>query len=199
MGVAMNIIVEKSLLLGVLFSIASCNTIADEYQLFSQQSQVAIKEFAGTLKGALVSAMKSGGPIEAIKVCNQVAPSIAQNLSEKYDLEIARTSLKVRNPSNSPDKWEQTVLNQFENRKINGEAIKTLTFSEIISNKDGQQMRMMKAIPTGQVCLTCHGSKLDETIQATLNTLYPNDQATGFSLGDIRGAFTIQKTLSVYK
>lgn len=183
---------KKIIITSLLLVLTPYTASADDLQEFNQQSKMAIKEFAGSLKGALVSAMKSGGPVEAISVCNQVAPKIAQSLSEKYDLTIARTSLKVRNPNNSPDVWEMDVLNQFETRKANGEAIKTLAFSDAVSS---QEMRMMKAIPTGKVCLTCHGSNIAESVQTSLNTLYPDDQATGFSLGDIRGAFSVSKTI----
>jgi hypothetical protein len=183
------------ILSGALVSLASHNLIADEQLEFKQQSKAAIKEFATTLKGALVSAMKAGGPTEAIQVCNQVAPTIAASLSEKYGFEIARTSLKVRNPDNKADYWEQKILKQFEERKQAGEEIKTLTFSEKVTEGDKQELRMMKAIPTGAVCLKCHGSNIAEPVQASLNELYSEDQATGFSLGDIRGAFTIRKTL----
>ena len=97
-------------LLAVIFS----NTAtAYEHEQFTQEGKAAIKEFAGTLKGALVSAMKSGGPIEAINVCNEVAPTISVELSKKYGFEIARTSLKVRNPNNTADDWEKEILYQF--------------------------------------------------------------------------------------
>lgn len=186
---------KKIILISALFTIFSHGAIADEYQQFSQQSKAAIKEFSGSLKGSLVAAMKSGGPVEAINVCNQVAPTIAATLSEKYGFDIARSSLKVRNASNSPDSWEKGVLNQFETRKQQGEAVKTLTFSEVTTAEGDQQMRMMKAIPTGEVCLKCHGRNIAEPIKTSLAELYPDDQATGFALGDIRGAFTIRKTV----
>ena len=179
------------------FSLASQILIAQEQQeQFEQQSKIAITEFATTLKGALVTAMKSGGPTEAITVCRQVAPTIAASLSEKYGFEIARTSLKVRNLNNKEDSWEQKVLKQFEARKQAGEPIKMLSFSEQINSDNGQELRMMKAIPTGKVCLKCHGSNISKPVQASLNSLYPEDQATGFKLGDIRGAFTIRKVIT---
>ena len=53
----------------------------------------------------------------------------------------------------------------------------------------------MKAIPTDDVCLTCHGKQIPEKLSAQLEKLYPDDQATGFSKGDIRGAFTVVKIL----
>ena len=182
---------KKSLL--IIVGLLSEPVMADDLTEFNQQSQQAIKEFATTLKSHLVTAMKAGGPTQAITVCNSVAPIIAQDLSAKYDLEIGRTSLKVRNPDNAPDQWEQSVLKQFESRKTQGEDVKTLSFSETVTHDDQQEMRMMKAIPTGKVCLTCHGSDIKPEIQASLAELYPNDEATGFALGDIRGAFTVRK------
>jgi hypothetical protein len=51
----------------------------------------------------------------------------------------------------------------------------------------------MKAIPVGQVCLTCHGSDIAPELRTEINTYYPEDMATGFELGELRGAFTITK------
>ena len=51
----------------------------------------------------------------------------------------------------------------------------------------------MKPIPTVGLCVTCHGGDVSEKITQRINFLYPNDLATGFSVGDIRGAFTLQK------
>jgi len=82
-------------LLVTALALSSHSVFADEQQAFQQQSKAAIKEFATSLKSALVSAMKSGGPTEAIQVCNLMAPAIASSLSEKHGLEIARTSIKV--------------------------------------------------------------------------------------------------------
>jgi hypothetical protein len=53
----------------------------------------------------------------------------------------------------------------------------------------------MKAIPTGAVCLACHGETIAPPIAAKINELYPQDQATGFREGDLRGAFVVTKTL----
>jgi hypothetical protein len=49
----------------------------------------------------------------------------------------------------------------------------------------------MKAIPTGAVCLACHGQTLAPEIQEALDTDYPHDRARGYELGQIRGAFSI--------
>lgn len=180
----------------VMVCLVSNASFADEHEMFVQQSQAAIIEFSAALKGSLMAAMQSGGPVEAINACNRMAPVIASDLSKKYGLEIARTSLKIRNPKNQPSALEKEVLNQFEIRKQQGESIATLSFDESMTRGNRHEMFMMKAIPTGELCLTCHGTNIPEPVQTKLDQLYPEDQATGFELGDIRGAFTIRKIVA---
>ncbi len=166
-----------------------------EQALFIEQGKYAIQVFSEKLKGALLSAIKSGGPSDAISVCKEMAPIIADELSAQYDFNIARTSLKTRNPNNRPDAWEKEVLNQFEISKNQGASISSLMISESVTQGDHQELHLMKAIPTGKLCLTCHGENIDPTIQTQLSKLYPDDEAIGFKLGDIRGAFTIRKVI----
>lgn len=164
-------------------------------QAFDRDAQAAIKELATSLKSSLMAAMNDGGPAEAVSVCNLIAPSLAAEISKKYGLEIGRTSLKVRNPANEADAWETDVLQRFETRLASGEAIQKLTFKEKVGSESGSQWRMMKAIPTDKVCLSCHGKKIAEPIQARIEAHYPDDLATGFKLGDIRGAFTVKRDI----
>lgn len=151
------------------------------------ESREAVKALGKELIAQLKQALEEGGPVKAIKVCNSEAPEIAAKLSSQYDWEIGRTSLKTRNPKNNPDEWETIVLQQFEQRKQQGEAIATLEYYETTA----KGFRYMKAIPTKGLCLTCHGDAIPESVKATLVELYPEDKATGFKLGDIRGAFTV--------
>jgi hypothetical protein len=162
----------------------------------AEQAKGLIKEFATTLQGELQTAMKAGGPTKAISVCRDRAPAIASDLSTRSGWEVARTSLKVRNQAqNLPDDWETGVLEAFERRKAAGEPVDTIAFGEIVEVQGGKQFRFMKAIPTGEVCLACHGSDLTAEVAAALDELYPGDQARGFALGDIRGAFSLSKPL----
>jgi hypothetical protein len=166
---------------------------ADDIASFDLQSKEAIKTFATTLKTSLLAAMKAGGSIEAINVCNAQAPLIAAELSKQYGMEIGRTSLKVRNSDNAPDSWEAEVLNDFEQRKSKGEPIQSLVVTATEHSEDGDYFRTIKAIPTDKTCLICHGNQISAQTQKSIDTLYPNDQATGFKLGDIRGAFSVKK------
>ncbi len=161
---------------------------------FVQDSRALVKTFAGALKGELQAAIEAGGPAHAISVCNVRAPEIAAELSTPGEKTIGRTSHKLRNPANAPDGWETKVLDEFRQRAMAGESLKGMERTERFQDESGTTYRYMKAIPVGQVCLTCHGADIDPELKAEIDRTYPDDQATGFELGQLRGAFTITKT-----
>ncbi|MFW8601568.1 Tll0287-like domain-containing protein [Desulfobacterota bacterium M19] len=156
----------------------------------------AVKELGTNLKKALKQAMKEGGPARAIAVCNEKALRIADKISLERGWRIGRTSLKYRNPANAPDAWERSVLLQFARRRAAGENPAGMEFSEIVNKNGRQEFRYMKAIPTAAICLKCHGRHIAPAIEKEIHKLYPDDLATGFKLGDIRGAFTITEPIS---
>jgi len=87
------------------------------------------------------------------------------------------------------------VLNDFEKRKADGANPKKLEHYEVVTENGKKMFRYMKAIPTAEVCTKCHGQNINPAVKAKLNELYPNDKATGFKAGDIRGAFTITQPM----
>jgi hypothetical protein len=160
------------------------------------EARKIIKQFFTQLKGELQKAMKEGGPVHAISVCNEKAPKITDDISASTGWYVARTSLKPRAPTNSPLPWEKKVLEQFEQEKAAGKEIKTIDYSEVVEEDGKKVFRYMKAIPTGKVCLKCHGSaEVSPEVEKKLHELYPSDKARSFKVGDIRGAFVLKKTL----
>lgn len=155
-----------------------------------------IQEYSAALKQELTTAIKEGGAIEALHVCNVKAPEIANQVSEKAGINVSRTSLKPRNAASAPDTWEEAVLKSFETRKAKGEDPSKLEFHAVVENNGKREMRYMKAIPTAELCLNCHGSQLQPDIQDKISTLYPQDKAVGFKVGDLRGAFIVREALS---
>lgn len=163
-----------------------------------EEAKLAVKALGGTLQGELQLAMKSGGPINALDVCQTKAPEIAKSVSADKGMAVSRVSLKNRNPvMGKANEWQNTVLNDFETRKTSGESPDTLAYANIVKAADGkQEFRFMKAIPTGAVCLACHGAELKPDVSAKLKELYPEDHATGYKEGDLRGAFVVVKQLA---
>ena len=156
-------------------------------------AKLAIKTYAGALKSELKKAMGEGGPVNAISVCNTKAMPITNQVSKEQGLKLSRVSLKNRNPNNAPNDWQRKVLEDFETRKSTGEDIKSMTYAEVIEQNNSKQFRFMKAIPTGEMCVLCHGANIASGVRIKLDELYPEDKATGFNIGDIRGAFVVTK------
>jgi hypothetical protein len=151
-----------------------------------------VKRFGSTLKPELKNAIKTGGPAHAIYVCSERAPAIAQSLSEDTGWNVNRVSLKPRNSQTAiPDTWETKVLQQFDQRQANGESAENMAFAEVVDGK----FRFMKAQGVQAVCMNCHAAEIKPETEAALREKYPLDKARGYSLGQIRGAFSLSRDL----
>lgn len=169
----------------------------DELAALKDEGKGLIKQFATELKGELVSAIKSGGPVNAIGVCNMKAPQIADNISQASGWTVARSSHKLRNPANAADDFTATAIAEFLTRQANGEKPGTMVKVQIVEENGDRVFRMIKAIPTGKVCLACHGAdSVKPQVEAALKEHYPEDKARGFKLGEMRGVFTLKKVLN---
>jgi hypothetical protein len=188
----------KKLVMGALLCTLPFTVSADSDQYKAEAKKIT-GEFFEELKGELVKGMQAGGPIAAIGVCHSLAPTIAAKHSESSGWDVGRTSLKLRNPNNAPDAWEAAVLEQFEERRAQGEGPETLAFAETVEEGGEKYYRFMKGIvmpPMEKMpCLKCHGENIDPTVAAKLDALYPQDEARGYKAGQVRGAFTLKKKL----
>ena len=168
----------------------------------SQHEQAAAKvtgTFLKELSAAMKREMNKGGPLEAIKVCGELAPDMANRLSRETGWRVTRVGTRVRNPLlGMPDAWEQHVLGEFTDRAAKGEALADMTYSEVVSEPGGQYFRFMKPIVVQPKCLLCHGpaETIPKSIKNILTTHYPFDAATGYKAGDLRGAVSIKQPLT---
>lgn len=158
------------------------------------RSQQLADRFQRDLQGALKSAIAAGGHVGAIDTCATVAPAIARQLSEESGATVRRTALKVRNPAAKPDAFERETMSAWIRGPV-GEDGKPAERTVVLAGKDGQpQVRWMRAIPTGDMCVACHGSAIAPDVEAAIAARYREDRATGFSPGDLRGAVSISWT-----
>ena len=152
----------------------------DESALLEKSRQITA-DYATQLQAALQESMASGGPTGAIEVCATLAPQLASDLSRASGAKVRRTSLRFRNPGNAPDEWEARALQHLE----------ATNTTELFEPDAYGGARYVKAIPTGGVCLACHGEQLAPDIDSELDKAYPHDRARGFNVGDLRGAFSV--------
>jgi hypothetical protein len=147
------------------------------------------------LQAELVAAMKDGGPLKGIEVCRSKAPVLGADLSKESGWKVGRTALRVRNPANAPDAWEKKTLEEFAARLAKGEDPGAVEKFEVLEVGGRKTFRYMKAIRTAEPCLGCHGPALKPELAAKVKELYPDDRATGFAAGDLRGAFTLSRPM----
>lgn len=147
------------------------------------------------LLAVLQAEIAKSGPEGAISVCQVQAPALARAASEQTGWNVKRVSLRNRNPKAVPDAWERAALEDFDRRAAAHEPAATLERYEAVQQDGKTVWRYMRALPTGELCLACHGpaEQLSPAVKAKLAALYPDDRATGYRVGDIRGAMTLKK------
>lgn len=167
-----------------------------------EKREAAAREAAMTLMkelgGELKRAMRSGGPQEAIAVCTERAPAITARISRERGWKVTRVSSRYRNPLlGMPDAWEAETLEVFRQRHADGEPYKGMSRAERVSVNGRADFRYMQAIPMQGLCMSCHGPKeaLAPEVRERLEERYPHDRAIGFSVGDLRGAFSIRQSM----
>ncbi|QFU75847.1 DUF3365 domain-containing protein [Halioglobus maricola] len=169
-----------------------CSALAHTTALDDEAASLA-QEFVGRLQPQLKQAMEEGGPGMAIEVCSHQAPLIADTLSAESGWIIKRVSLKSRNASRAvPDQWERAVLEDFDRRAAAGESPVTIHYSETTPS----HYRHLQAQGAEGLCLMCHGKDLAPTVNEALELYYPDDMATGYTAGQVRGAISLTKSIS---
>ena len=177
-------------------TLSTLPALADEAPWVSDARKIA-SAIPPKLLGVLKEEIHSGGPENAITVCREKAPQMAKAASEQSGWNIRRVSLKNRNPKATPDAWEKAVLEEFDRRAAAGENPVSLEKGEVVTEGNQKIQRYMKALPTQDLCLACHGSAeaITPAVSEQLRKLYPDDKATGYAAAEIRGAITLKKSV----
>jgi hypothetical protein len=136
----------------------------------------------------LSGAIAAGGPEGAIDICGARAQQIADSLSVVLGVSVKRVSERHRNPADVPSAVERAVLDRFA---AAGGEMDTVF---VVGEADSLVYRYMRPIYIRTaVCLECHGDpeRMRAGVLDRIKARYPDDKATGYSLGDLRGAFTV--------
>ncbi len=183
-----------------LMLITSLALAEDELSQRQQAAEQVTQQFVKQLGSHLQTEMKTNGPVSAIKVCKDVAPEIASQLSIENGWRVSRVTTKVRNPLlGMPDQWERTTLADFEAQAAKGEEYSTMNKTAVV-DEDGQfYFRYMKPLVIAPVCLSCHGSddQIPAAVKTELEKAYPFDRATGYKVSELRGAVSIKQPMAI--
>ncbi|NMG74931.1 Tll0287-like domain-containing protein [Aromatoleum diolicum] len=171
--------------------------IADDASMMTE-ARSAASSLPPKLVAALNEEIARSGPEGAIPVCRDLAPKMAKDVAASTGWQLKRVSLKPRNAQRAtPDTWERAALEDFDRRAAAGESPATLEKGEIVEQDGKRVYHYAKALPTQTLCLNCHGPQetLSPEVKARIGEHYPDDRATGYREGQIRGAIIATKAL----
>ena len=126
--------------------------------------------------------------MEHNETTRMLMPAMAGNeIGKKFynatGYQLRQVSSKYRNPKNKPDKFEQIALAEFEKNK-------NLPEYKGVEKIDGQKvLRYLIPLYIEEACLKCHSAK--EKIPDFIQESYPEDKATDYVAGDLRGAISV--------
>lgn len=151
-----------------------------------QQARITLatdarNDMFGRLMSALGQAMATEGTAGAIDVCRQRAPQIAQEVGAAHGVRIGRTSERLRNPDNRAPAWAQAFLSERPEAPVYALA-------------DDGTLGAVLPIRIMTLCLACHGApaSIAPAVRDALAMHYPDDAATGYAEGDLRGWFWVE-------
>jgi len=177
-----------SLLLVVVFSCQQGLSIKEKENYTAKGKEIAQATFK-SMAGEVGKNMKEGGVSQAAPFCNAHASDLTIEMEEKFNVNIKRTSLKLRNENNTPNEKEKTVLEQYQSLLDQGKELVPLV------EKDSDGLPHFYApIKLKDKCVACHGV-IGETMKheadSIIKVLYPNDLAVSYKEGDLRGIWSI--------
>ncbi len=173
-------------------SIAEQSTQDPQIEQVLMEARQVSSELADKVRGLLLKEIEKGGLAGAVKVCSEMAQNITREFNARSGHTVRRVSLRYRNPSNIPDEYERRKLEELD--LLNKKKEMKNEYGEVVDEGGQKYLRYMKPLVALPLCLNCHGPK--ENISADMKTIlaekYPEDRATGFLVGDLRGAISVK-------
>ena len=176
------------LLLPILFCAGAA---AQDLTAERDSARAAVQQLRQVMMQQLQTSLREVGPAEATAVCRHLAPEMAKEIAAETGWEIRRPALKARDPANHPTELERGVLLGYLSRSLAGQSFEEMETVRLVEQDGRTYVHYMRAIPMLDACLTCHGSDLAPDVAAKIREVYPQDEAVGFQVGDLRGAFSL--------
>lgn len=158
------------------------------------RGQAAMREFGDRLRNELRAAMSEDGPAGAVSFCHDQAPRIADEVMATHGVRLGRVAVagRNRNPGNAHGGWQGELLDSFQQAVDTGGAPEAQMAVIRDQVPAGVELRMARGIRVEAACLMCHGDNIAPPIAERLAALYPEDRATGFLEGDLRGLVWVE-------
>ena len=196
----MNTYFRLAIVLSVIASLAffgcrnsnkkTSNHLSDEeLSLYQKTGSDLAASTQKVLASNLVGTIQERGTLEALEFCNIQAIPLTDSMSVELEAHIKRVTDQPRNPNNLAGKSELEYIQTAKTALIEGKEI-----TPSIQYSNGKVTGYYPII-TNQLCMQCHGSEetqIDEQTLAKIKELYPEDKATGYDIGELRGIWVVE-------
>ncbi len=140
----------------------------------------------------LLQALQQGGPDHAVDFCSTRALTLTDSMAAQLGAGIRRVSDRNRNPANAAGPAELEYILDAR-AQIEAGQKPAPRVREHAGGATGYY-----PITTDAMCLACHGAPEQDISPSTLALIrerYPDDRATGFAEGDLRGIWVVDMPL----
>jgi hypothetical protein len=179
-------------LAGSLVSCAAESEVpAETERRVREEGAAASRALMGMLQKNLLASIEEGGPVHAVEFCAGKAltltDSVARGLGEGISLK--RVSDRHRNPVNAPDAAEMQALRHFGDALAESGSLP----EDWVQRTQAGELRYYRPLVIAPPCLTCHGDpeEMDPAVVEAIREMYPEDAATGYDVGDLRGLIRV--------
>jgi hypothetical protein len=138
----------------------------------------------------LKQSIESGGVENAVGFCNLNAMTLIDSLEKSFGVEIKRASLKARNQNDLPNALEKDLLEAYAYQWKDSIPLKT----NVQALEASRYLFTKPILVDNTLCLACHGNYDNGLLKKSddfIKSRYPDDQATGYQIGDLRGIWSI--------
>jgi len=201
---------KLSLLIGLLIIITACQnnekeaSVEKNQAVEKQEKKPAFDHKAYKMKGMLIAkntfqnfkskiesiGQKEGLP-SVVHFCNDNAQKLADSLGKIHKVEIRRTSHKLRNPDSKPNADQEAVINNY----LQLQEDQNKQMEPVIMKDEQGYVHFYAPIKLKEKCLQCHGQvgkDIHDDVYKVIKEKYPQDKATGFKVGELRGIWDIK-------
>ena len=153
-------------------------------------------ELTTELKRLLSDELAKGGFTGAVRICGEKAQTLAGQFNAARGASARRVSLRYRNRNDQPDDYERAMLERWQTLLDSKQFPKES--AQVVSDAQGRKhLRYLRPIVVQAMCLTCHGNpaQIPAEVTEVIRQRYPSDLATGYAVGDLRGAVSVRVPL----
>jgi hypothetical protein len=177
------------ILLGVL-GCGKPDLSGEEKRVYIERGRIIAVTAFSRLVGQLTQAIEDSGVAYAVRYCSVHAHPLLDSLSTSQQAVIKRATLRVRNPADSADAQEASVIRDYDQAIGGGREL-----PPVAVRGDERTVRVFLPIRISMpLCLHCHGqvgTDIAESDYRIIRRLYPDDNATGHAMGNLRGIWSI--------